>query len=225
MTAFNLLHYPDLASQRKSWHRRWTASVGVAVGVAVAWWSIGWALEASHQVSHERSALQQQLTQHQQQQKKHQKMQAQQKKWFAESAHLTHLEQQHRTWLALYQALQKESGPDSVQLLRLQLESNILEMQGKARHARGMDRAHQALTASLAQHLDPVLLVSSWLVKPTTGRATTVSGQAGVELTTQADSLGDGLEFVWQSGWPDGSATAQFKGAAQAGQSTEQEQP
>lgn len=224
MHAFNLLHYPDWASQRRRWHRRWTSSAGVVAGLIVAWWFTGWVQEASRQVSHEHSVLQLQLTQHQQQREKHQKMQVQQKKWLAQSAHLAHLEQQHRTWLTLYQALQRVTGPDAIELLRLQLEANNLEIQGRARDVDGMDAAHQALSATLAQHLSPVLHVSSWLVKPNMGRANSVTVQGGVQVVSQPVRLDKGLEFVWQSGWPDASVLAQIKSAEPAGTSDEQEQ-
>lgn len=225
MHAFNLLHYPDLATQRRRWHMRWTASAGLAAGLVLAWWLTGWLHAASQQVQQARSLLQVQITDHQRQQKNHQKMQELQQKRLLESAHLAHLERQHQTWLAVYQALQKETGPDSVQLLRLQLDANTLELQGKARDALGMDKAHQALTLSLAPHLQPVLLLSSWLVKPATHSAKAAMAQADVQRVPSPSGLDDGLEFVWQSGWPDGSASAQRERADPPGPSNEQGRP
>lgn len=226
MSAFNLLRHPDLAAQRRRWHRQWTALAGLAAGLAVAWWVTGTVHELSSQTVQERSSLQAKLEALQVQQLAHQNLQVLQNKWLVQSSYLSHLDRQHQTWLAVYRALQKEAGPGSVQLLRLQLDAHNLEMQGNARDVHSMDKAHQALSVSLAQHLNPVLILSSWVDKQPSGGETILrgEGQERAQLLPQTSGSGNGLEFVWQSGWPVVSASPQPKVLTQASPSSEQGQ-
>ncbi|WP_396434003.1 hypothetical protein [Limnohabitans sp.] len=204
MNAFNLLRYPALASQRRRRDQSGSFFAGLAAGCAVAWGVGQLAQQSAAQIQRERSLLQAQVTDHQAQWQSLQHQQARQKKWQSQAAHLAHVAQQHAAWQALHQALKEASGPASVQFLRLQLEAETLEMHGSAANAQHMDRAHQALTAALAEHLEPVLVLSSWVF------ASPMASTAGAPLTSPA-ALRSGphtpqsdaaLEFVWRSGWP-----------------------
>lgn len=204
MRAFNFLHHPALASQRRKRHRWWTSLAGLALGSAVAWWAAQLVQEAADQIHLERQRLQVQLSAQQAQWQDLQKHTAMQKKWLSQSVHLSQLQHQHATWRALHQALQKEFGPNSVQLTRLQLEGLRLEMQGIASNAQRMEVARHAMALHLAQHLQPLLVLNSLVVSPSSGSFDAVQAKVsgGVPVPHIKPSQGGALEFVWQSGWP-----------------------
>lgn len=220
MRAFNLLQYPALASQRRKRHRLWTSLTGLAVGSFMAGWAAQWVQEAADQALQERHRLQAQLTQQQVLWRSVQKDQALHQKWHLQSAHLTHIDRQRASWQALHQALQNELGPDSVQLIRLQLEANQLELHGRASSAQRMDEVRQNLSVDLAPHLRSAMVLSSLVALPVSGPQKTAQAlqhaQAG-----QAGLSGQALEFVWQSGWPDGTAPAQLGSAKEPMQPTQ----
>lgn len=227
MRAFNLLRYPVWASQRQRRDQQGSLLAGLAAGVAVAWFASQWAQQSAAQVQRERNLLQAQLADHQAQWQSLQQRQAMQKKWQSQAAHLAHLTQQHAAWQAVHQALQKESGPDSVQFLRLQLEANSLEMHGSAPNAQRMDRAQQAFSSALTQHLQPVLVLNNWVVKPatTSSAGALVALQAASQQGLSPPTSDDALEFVWQSGWPARRVAPRPDSPVQAGPANGQAQP
>ena len=130
MTPFNLLQYPALASQRRKFHSRWTATAGLVVGSLAALWLMAGVQEKQLQLAQEVALLQSRLKQAQQQVQADQARQAKLNTWVQQATHVQTLSAQQRLWEALHQALLQEAGPDSVQLLRLQLNAQTLELHG-----------------------------------------------------------------------------------------------
>lgn len=187
MSPFNLLQYPALASQRRRFHSRWTSLSGLLVGGLVALWLMGLVQEKRLQLAQEEALLQSRLKQVQHQLAADQARQAQQNVWLQQAAHVQALSAQQRTWEALHQALLQVAGPDSVQLLRLQLDAQMLELHGQARDVQRMTQARAALSLPLAA-------------------TTPDAAWALVSLVNAPGTEGEGahapLEFVWQAAWP-----------------------
>lgn len=218
MTSFNLLHYPALASQRRKVHRRWTSLAGLLVGAGVAVGLVQMAQKSTEHLQNERVALQKQWVAQDTHWQSIKKQQDAQKTWQLQSVHLKKLHDQHLTWLALHQSLQQVASPDSVQLVRLQLETGKLELQGHAANLANVELARMRLTQKLSQFspklpprlppksainkgvpdhaLQPFWVLSSLLTIPTNGAA--VSAQPPQQIVTHVTKL----TFVWQSSWP-----------------------
>ncbi len=113
--------------------------------------------------------------------------QAEQKTWQQQAAHVHALKVELKAWDALHQALLQETGPDSVQLLRLQLDSQTLELHGQAIDVQRMAVAHARLSVPLADTARD----SAWTI---------------VSLMNASDvdnaALPKTKEFVWQVHWP-----------------------
>lgn len=187
MNAFNLLQYPALASQRRRFHSRWTSLSGLLVGSLVALWLGALVQEKRLQLGQEAALLQSRLTQVQSRLLADKARQAQQNTWLQQAAHVQSLSAQQRSWEALHLALLQEAGPESVQLLRLQLDAQTLELHGQARDVQRMAKARAKLSAPLAA--------------PSQEGAWTL-----VSLVSTPDAPGVAspapLEFVWQTAWP-----------------------
>jgi Tfp pilus assembly protein PilN len=86
-----------------------------------------------------------------------------------------------------------EAGPDSVQLLRLQLDAQTLELHGQAKDVQRMAQARARLSKPLSEPpMDTTWALVSW-----------ENAAAAEGVATQAP-----LEFVWQAPWPQvGSGT------------------
>jgi Tfp pilus assembly protein PilN len=207
MKPFNLLQYPALASQRRRFHSRWTSLSGLLVGSLVGFWLMSEVQEKRLQQVQEGAALQSRLKQMQNQQTQDKVRQAQQNTWLQQDARIKMLSAQQSRWEALQQALLHEAGPDSVQLLRLQLDAQTLELHGQAKDVQRMAQARARLSKPLSE--------------PPTDAAWTL-----VSLVNAAGAQGAApqapLEFVWQAPWPQvgsGSMAAQAA-ATQSQQST-----
>jgi len=80
-----------------------------------------------------------------------------------------------------------EAGPDSVQLLRLQLDVQTLELHGQAKDVQRMAQARARLSQTLSEPpIDTALALLSLV---------NVAGAEGV--APQAP-----VEFIWQADWP-----------------------
>ena len=141
MLPFNLLQYPALASQRRKFHRRWTSLTGLLVGSLLCFGLISMAQEKRVQRVQEGLGLQSRLEQVQKQLAAEKVQQVQQNIWLQQDARIKALSAQQRRWEALHQALLHEAGPHSVQLLRLQLDAQTLELHGQAKDVK-IGRAH-----------------------------------------------------------------------------------
>lgn len=187
MTPFNLLQYPALASQRRKFHSRWTATAGLVVGSLAALWLMAGVQEKQLQLAQEVALLQSRLKQAQQQVQADQARQAKLNTWVQQATHVQTLSAQQRLWEALHQALLQEAGPDSVQLLRLQLDAQTLELHGQAKDVQRMAQARDRLSLQLAD----LSRDASW---------TLVSLVSATAAEVQAQPAP--LEFVWQTAWP-----------------------
>lgn len=187
MTPFNLLQYPALASQRRKFHSRWTATAGLVVGSLAALWLMAGVQEKQLQLAQEVALLQSRLKQAQQQVQADQALQAKLNTWVRQATHVQALTAQQRLWEALHQALLQDAGPDSVQLLRLQLDAQTLELHGQAKDVQRMAQARDRLSLPLADYSRD----ASWTL------VSFVSATAAEVQTLSAP-----LEFVWQIAWP-----------------------
>jgi Tfp pilus assembly protein PilN len=187
MNAFNLLQYPALASQRRKFHSRWTSLSGLLVGSLLALWLGALAQEKRQQRVQEAALLQSRLQQVQNRLAADKVRQAQQNTWLQQAAHVQALSAQQRSWEALHQALLQEAGPESVQLLRLQLDAQTLELHGQAKDVQRMAQARARL--------------STPLVAPSQDGAWTLASLVSAPGAQGAASPAP-LEFVWQAAWP-----------------------
>lgn len=187
MMGFNLLQYPALVSQRRKFHRRWTSLSGLLVGSLVALWLMGLVQEKRLQLAQESAWLLSRLRQAEQQLAADQARQSQQNTWLQQAAHVQALREQQRGWEALHQALLQEAGADSLQLLRLQLDAQTLELHGQAKDVQRMAQARARLSASLASHSKD----ATWTL------VSLVSAPGDESLASPTP-----LEFVWQAAWP-----------------------
>lgn len=187
MKPFNLLQYPALDSQRRRFHSRWTSLSGLLVGSMVAFWMMSEVQEKRLQRVQEGAALQSRLKQMQNQQAQDKVRQAQENTWLQQDARVQALSAQQSRWEALHRALLHEAGPDSVQLLRLQLDAQTLELHGQAKDVQRMAQARARLSNPLSE--SPM---------DTTWALVSLVNAAGAEgVATRAP-----LEFVWQAPWP-----------------------
>jgi Tfp pilus assembly protein PilN len=97
------------------------------------------------------------------------------------------LSAQQRRWEALYQTLLQEAGPESVQLLRLQLDAQTLELHGQAKDVLHMAQARARWSIPLAASSQDAAWTLVSLVN--------ASGAQGAASPAP-------LEFVWQTAWP-----------------------
>jgi Tfp pilus assembly protein PilN len=148
MMAFNLLQYPALASQRRRFHSRWTSLSGLLVGSLVALWLMAQVQTKLQQQVQQAALLQSRLTQVQSRLVGEKVRQAQQNTWLQQDARVQALSAQQSRWEALHQALLQDAGPDSVQLLRLQLDAQTLELHGQAKDVQRMAQARARLSSA-----------------------------------------------------------------------------
>lgn len=187
MMVFNLLQYPALASQRRRIHRRWTSCAGLVAGSLVAIGVMLQVQEKQQLLAHEHALLGSRLQLAQNQLASDKVRQAQHNVWQQQDAHIQWLSTQQRRWDALYQALLRETGPDTVQLQRLQFDAQTLELFGQAQDVKRMAQALARLssTRSAPEQGPTWTLVSLVHVPVTEGVAAPAS-----------------LEFVWRTAWP-----------------------
>lgn len=184
---FNLLQYPALASQRRIFHSRWTSLSGLVVGSLVALVLMAQVQEKQRHLVQERALLESRLKRVQNQLAADQALQAQQNTWQQQAAHIQSLSAQHRRWEALHLALLQETGPETVQLGRLQLDAHSLELQGQARDVQRMAQARLRLSQALAAPAKD----AAWTL------ISVVNAPAAEGVVPSAP-----LEFVWQTAWP-----------------------
>lgn len=207
MKPFNLLQYPALASQRRRFHSRWTFLSGLLVGSLVAFWLMSEVQEKRLQRVQEGAALQTRLKQMQNQQTEHKVRQVQQNTWLQQEARIKMLSAQQSRWEALHQALLNEAGPDSVQLLRLQLDAQTLELHGQAKDVQRMAQAR----ARLSKPLSEPPMDTTWAL------VSLVNAAVADGVAPQAP-----LEFVWQAPWPQVGASAMAAAVTQSLQSNKE---
>jgi Tfp pilus assembly protein PilN len=174
---------------------------GLLVGSLVAFWLMSEVLEKHLQRVQEGAALQSRLKQAQNQQTQDKVWQAQQNTWLQQAARVQALSAQQSRWEALHRALLHEAGPDSVQLLRLQLDAHTLELHGQAKDVQRMAQARARLSKPLSEPpMDTTWALVSW-----------VNAEAAEGVATQAP-----LEFVWQAPWPQVGSGAMAAAATQS---------
>lgn len=184
---FNLLQYPALASRRRRIHRRWTSCAGLLAGGLVAIGVMLQLQEKQQLLAQERALLASRLKLAENQQASDKARQAQQSIWRQQDAHIQSLNAQQGRWDALYQALLRETGPDTVQLQRLQFDAQTLELHGLAQDMQRMAQARARL--------------SSPRVAPEQGPTWTLVSLVHVPVTERGAAPAP-LEFVWRTAWP-----------------------
>jgi hypothetical protein len=200
MMTFNLLQYPALASRRRRFHSRWTSLSGLLVGSLMAFGLISEVLEKRLKLDQESALLESSLRQVQNQRAADKVRQTQQNTWLQQDARVKTLSAQQRRWEALHQALLQEAGPNSVQLLRLQLDAQTLELHGQAKDVQRMAQARARLSKPLSEPpMDTAWMLTSMVNAPE------LEGVA-----TRAP-----LEFVWQAAWPQMGSEAMATAATQ----------
>lgn len=187
MMSFNLLHYPVWASQRRKRHRWWTFLIGLLVGGALATALVMVVQKALQQEQRERVGLQSLVKVETTRLQADKARLALQEARQLEAARVQQLSAQQEAWKALHQALVQEMGPDSVQLMRLQLDGQTLELQGVALD---VQRVAQVQTR-LSRYLSERSLDSVW----------TLVSLVNVPSTEKMSAKGLS-EFVWQASWP-----------------------
>ena len=207
MMAFNLLQYPALVSQRRRLHRRWTSLAGLVVGSLMAlWWMAGVHEQRLH-LEQERALLQSRMKQLQTQLATDKARHAKHTTWQQQAAHVQALKVELQAWEDLHQALLQEVGPDSVQLLRFQFDSQTLELHGQAINLQRMAQAQARLSVPLA---DPARDKAWTLVS--------LLNAAGADNAAPSATQ----EFVWQAHWPQLGAS---RVAAASGKDRQQAEP
>lgn len=187
MMVFNLLNYPALASKRRKIHRRWTSCAGLVAGGLVA---IGLTLQVQEKqqlVAQEGDMLASLLKRAQNQLASDKVRQVQQNTWQQQGAYIQSLMAQQGRWEALYQALLGETGPDTVQLQRLQFDAQTLELHGQAQDVQRMAKARALLSSPRAAH-EP-------------GPTWTLVSLSNVPATERVLAPAP-LQFVWRTDWP-----------------------
>lgn len=121
--------------------------------------------------------------------------QAQQNIWQQQGAHIQSLSAQQGRWEALYQALLRETGPDTVQLQRLQFDAQTLELHGQAQDVQRMVLARSRLSSPKAA--------------PGPGPTWTLVSLSNVPVTERVLAPAP-LQFVWRTDWPQVSSGPGF---------------
>ena len=184
---FNLLQYPALASRRRRIHRRWTSCAGLLAGGLVAIGVMLQLQEKQQLLAQERALLASRLKLAQNQQASDKARQAQHNTWRQQDAHIQSLHAQQGRWDALYQALLRETGPDTVQLQRLQFDAQTLELHGVAQDMQRMAQARARLSSPRAA--------------PEQGPTWTLVSLVHVPANERGAAPAP-LEFVWRTAWP-----------------------
>lgn len=173
---------------------------GLLVGSLMAFGLISEVQEKRLLREQESALLQSSLRQVQNQRAADKVRQAQQNTWLQQDARVKALSAQQSRWEALHQALLQEAGPNSVQLLRLQLDAQTLELHGQAKDVQRMAQARARLSKPLSEPpTDTAWMLISMVNAPE------VEG-----VITRAP-----LEFVWQAAWPQMGSDAMATAATQ----------
>lgn len=184
---FNLLQYPALASQRRKIHRRWTSWTGLVVGSLVALGLMSLVQEKQRLLAQERAVLASRLMRIQNQLAQAKARQANEKTWQQQAGHIQWLRAQQQRWETLHSALIRETGPDTVQIQRLQLDGQTLELHGQAKDMQRMAQARARLSSPLVAAAQD----ASWTLVSLVNAPGTDGGAVPAPLT-----------FVWRTDWP-----------------------
>ena len=212
MVTLNLLNYPGLDRQRRRFHRRWTLAAGVVTGSLVALLVLHWSDQYKLFLQQEQQRIKTQVSAQKLQHQAAEKSKLQQGQGHLQLQHLQQVAEQHKAWEALNRALQQEAGQGALQLLSLQLTSDRLELQGRAKDLTSMNQARERLSQDLP-----------WVLS--LNRAQFVADGRGANPSeTQADRLA-AVEFVWHAHWPALRARPEKPGAALPSGSSEKASP
>lgn len=160
---------------------------GLVVGSLTALWWVAGVQEQRLQLEQERAVLQSRLKKVQTQLATDKARHAQHTTWQQQAERVQALKVELQAWEDLHQALLQEAGPDAVQLLRFQLDSQTLELHGQAIDLQRMAQAQARLSVPLA---DPVRDKAWTLVS--------LLNAAGADNAAPRATQ----EFVWQAPWP-----------------------
>ena len=183
-TAFNLLHYPMQARQRRlRW--RWVSGLaggllGVLMGQAVLH---GVRQDLDALASEHDRLMAQSVSQRTQVADEKNRREATVLAQRQQSL-LVQVQQHQQAWVRLHQAVWQEAGRSGWALERLQVDGDRLELQGRTRDAQALIAAQARLSDKLQSPLTLVSLVAS----PAELGERGASGMAHV--------------FVWQGPWP-----------------------
>lgn len=175
-TAFNLLHHPMQARQRRLRWRWASALAGGWVGLAMGWGVLYGVRQNLDALSSEHDRLMAQSVRQQAQAREDQTRQEAQALAQRQQAFLRQVQQHQEAWVRLHQAVMQEAGRTGWALERLQVDGDRLELQGRTRDAQALITAQLRLSEKLQSPLTLVSLVAS-----------------------PADT---GQLFVWQGPWP-----------------------
>jgi Tfp pilus assembly protein PilN len=189
MATLNLLNYPGLDRQRRRFHRRWTLAAGVATGSLVALLLLHWSDQFRLMLQQEQQRIKAQVNAQKLQRQAAEKSKLQQGQEHLQLQHLQQVAEQHKAWETLNRALQQEAGHGALQLLSLQLTSDRLELQGRAKDLNSMNQARERLSQVLP-----------WVLS--LNRAQFVAdGRGSNPSEAMAERLA-AVEFVWHAEWP-----------------------
>ncbi|WP_090137788.1 hypothetical protein [Limnohabitans sp. DM1] len=197
-SAFNLLHYPNLAQQQGLRHRRVTGLLGCAVGVALAWGWVWWQAAKTEALLTEQRQLQSQMAERTQRLKVLDAQRALVQMQRLQRKQLSQIAQHQQIWNVWHQALLAEAQRSSLRLERLQAEGDKLELQGFAPSVSAMTAARQ----QLAEH---------W------GQAVNLASLTATNTLRESDSARSAqVSFVWQVAWTSIEPPAEASGKAPA---------
>jgi Tfp pilus assembly protein PilN len=206
MMVFNLLQYPALASQRRRIHRRWTSWAGLVVGGLAAVGLMSHVQGKQWLLEQERGLLASRLKQVENQLAADKALQAWQTTWQQQDAHIQLLRAQQQRWEALHLALLRETGPNTVQLQRLQLDAQTLELHGQAKDVQRMAQARARLSSARTAPEQE----ANWTL------VSLVNAPANLGMPATAP-----LEFVWRTHWPQVGTVPVLASSARNLQSTD----
>lgn len=210
--ALNLLNYPGLDRQRRRFHRRWTLAAGVATGSLVGFLLLHWSDPYRLFLQQEQQRLNAHVSAQKLQQQAANQSKLQQGQGQLQLQHLQQVAKQHKAWEALNRALQQEAAQGGLQLLSLQLTSDRLELQGRAKDLNSMNQSRERLSQQLP-----------WVLSLT--RAQFVADGLGSNPSPVLPDRSAAVEFVWHADGLGLGARYEKPGAASTSGSSEKASP
>lgn len=175
MRALNALHYPNQDRQQKLFHHVWTACAGWCVGVALAWGWQHWQEFQTGELQQTQRRLQVVWDTRQQQTKDTTVRQNQGRMLQTQAVYLQQIADHQRAWLGLHERLLLEASSHGLQLARLQVETDKIELHGGLKNLAQMAEVRHSVSA----HLPQALAMSRMNAGPV-----------------------QDWNFVWQAAWP-----------------------
>ena len=183
-TAFNLLHYPMQARQRRVRWRWASGLVGAWLGLAIGGGVLHGVRQDLDALAVERDKLLAQSARQRTQVGDDKVRREASALAQRQQALLVQVQEHQKAWVRLHQAVLQETGRSGWALERLQVGGDRLELQGRSRDAQAL----MAAQARLSDKLQSPLTLASLVASPAEVGERGASGMAHV--------------FVWQAPWP-----------------------